>query len=46
MEKDEFIKRLSRVVKEWDSGERDAERAMEIVSCLLRELKPQDETSR
>jgi hypothetical protein len=31
--------KLIKVVEEWESGARDTERAMEIVSGLLREVK-------
>jgi hypothetical protein len=46
METDVFLKRLRQILNEWDSGERDAERAMEIVSCLMRELESQHDISR
>lgn len=34
----DFVTELNKVVEEWESGIRDAERAMEIVSSLLREV--------
>jgi hypothetical protein len=33
-----FLEELNKIVKEWESGTRDAERAMEIISCLVREV--------
>ena len=35
---DKFLEELNKVVQEWESGIRDSERAMEIVSCLVREV--------
>jgi hypothetical protein len=39
MQLDMFLKELYKVVEEWESGTRDTERAMEIISGLLREVK-------
>lgn len=38
MQLNTFLMELNKVVQEWESGARDAERAMEIVSSLLREV--------
>ena len=38
MQLNEVFMELNKVVQEWKSGVRDSERAMEIVSCLLREV--------
>lgn len=38
MQPEKYLNELRRIVQEWESGARDAERAMEIISGLSREV--------